>query len=93
MGNNRWHRLVCAKTISYWVRKVLCVAKAHMSPGSHWGAAASVALAAGISLVSILRAGDWARVPTLARHYFSHYITTMNWHQDSVQHVILGLSE
>ena len=34
LGNNRQHRPVCAKTISSWVRKVLCVAKAHMSPGS-----------------------------------------------------------
>ena len=55
-----------------------------MSPGSLQGAAASVALAAGVSLVSILQAGDWVRVSTTARHYFSHYITTMNWHQDSV---------
>ena len=75
LGNNRQHRPVCAKTISSWVRKVLCVAKAHMSLGSLWGAAASAALAAGVSLVSILQAGDWARVSTLARHYFStlHY--------------------
>ena len=28
-----------------------------------------------------------------ARHYFSTYITTMDWHQDSVQHAVLGLSE
>ena len=31
LGNNRQHLLVCAKTISSRVRKVLCVAKAHMS--------------------------------------------------------------
>ena len=30
LGNNRQHRPVCAQTIS-WVRKVLGVAKAHMS--------------------------------------------------------------
>ena len=36
-GNNRKHRPICAKTISSWVRKVLCVAKAHMSPGSLLG--------------------------------------------------------
>ena len=24
LGNNRQHRPVCAKTISFWVRKVLC---------------------------------------------------------------------
>ena len=57
------------------------------------GAAVSVALVAGISLVSILQAGDRARVSTPARHYFSTYITTMDWHQDSVQHAELGLSE
>ena len=67
--------------------------KAHMSPGSLWGTAASAALVAGVSLVSILQARDWARVSTPARHYFSPYITTMDWHQDSVQHAMLGLSE
>ena len=65
----------------------------HMSPGCLLGAAASAALVAGVSLVSILQAGDWARVSTLARHYFSPYITTMDWHQDSVQCAVLGLSE
>ena len=64
--------LFCAKSISAWVRKVLCVAKAHMSLGSVWGAAAFVA---SVSLVSILQAGDWARVSTPAKHYFSTYIT------------------
>ena len=62
----------------------------HICP---WGTAASAALAAGVSLVSILQAGDWARVSTPARHYFSTYITTMDWHQDSVQHAVLHLSE
>ena len=89
LGNNRQHWPVCAKTISSWVRKVLCVAKAHMS----LGVAASATLAAGVSLVSILQAGDWARVSTPARHYFSTYITTTDQHQDSVQHAVLGLSE
>ena len=37
LGNNRQHWPVCAKTISSWVRKVLCVAKAPMSLGSLWG--------------------------------------------------------
>ena len=68
-GNNRQHRPVCAKTISSWVRKFLCVAKARMSLGSLRRAAASVALVAGASLVSILLAGDCAKVSTPARHY------------------------
>ena len=34
------------------------------------GTAASAALAAGVSLVSILQAGDWAQVSAPARHYF-----------------------
>ena len=93
LGNNRQHRPVCAKTISSWVRKVLGVAKAHMSLGSLQGVAASAALAAGVSLVTILQAGDWTRVSTPARHYFSTYITTTDQHQDSVQHAMLGLSE
>ena len=93
LGNNRQLWPVCAKTISSWVRKVLCVAKAHMSPGSLWGVATSAALAAGVSLVTILQAGDWTRVSTPARYYFSTYITTIDWHLDSVQHAVLGLSE
>ena len=93
LGHNRQHWPVCAKTISSWVWKVLGVAKAHMSPGSLWRVAASAALAAGVSLVTILQAGDWTRVSTLARHYFSTYITMTDRHQDSVQHAMLGLSE
>ena len=58
--------------------------------GSLQGAAA---LATGVSLVSILQAGDWANVPTLARHYFSPYITTTDWHQYYVQCAVLVLSE
>ena len=57
------------------------------------GAAASAALAAGVSLVCILQAEDLARVSTPARYYFSPYITTMDQHQDSIQHAVLGLSE
>ena len=49
-----------------------------MSPGFLQGVAASAALAAGVSLVTILQAGDWARVSAPARHYFSTYITTMD---------------
>ena len=93
LGNNRQHWAVCAKTISSWVRKVLCVAKVHMSLGTLWGVAASTALAAGVSLMTIMQAGDWARVSTPARHYFSTYITTTDWHQDSVQCAVLGLNE
>ena len=93
LGNNRQHRHVCAKTISSWIRKVLCVAKAHMSLGCLWRAAAFAALAAGFFLVPILQTGDWANISTPARHYFSSYITTTDWHQDSVQHAVLALSE
>ena len=85
--------LVCPKTISSWVRKVLCVAKLHMSPGSLHGAAASAAIVAGVSLVSTLQVGDWAKVSTPPRHYFSTYIITMDQHQNSVQHAVLDLSE
>ena len=64
-----------------------------MSQGSLWGVAASAALPAGVSLVTILQEGDWARVSTPAMHYFSTYIPTMHQHQDSVLHAVLGLSE
>ena len=41
-----------------------------MSLGFLQGVAVSAALAAGVSLVTILQAADWARVSTPARHYF-----------------------
>ena len=91
--NNRMHMQICAKTIYSWVRKVLCIAIAHMSLGSLWGAAAPVALAAGVSLVFILQVGDRAGVSTPARQYFSNHITPTDQLQDSVQCVVLGLSE
>ena len=84
--------MVCAKTISSRVRKVLCCYSPYAS-GFSLGAASSAAILGGISLMSILQAGDWARVSTLARYYFSTYITTTDQHQDSVQYAVLGLSE
>ena len=93
LGNNRHYKSVCAKTISCWVREVLCVIKACMSLDSLWSAAASVVIVAGVSLVSILQVGDWDRVSTQARHYFPTYITATGWHQDFVHCAVLGLSE
>ena len=49
---------VCVKKISSWVRKVWCMAMTCMSLGTLQGAAASAALATGVSLVSILQVGD-----------------------------------
>ena len=60
---------------------------------THWGGATSAVLVAGVSLLSILQAGDWARVSTPGRHDFSFYIPTMDWHQDPVQCILLSLSE
>ena len=34
LGNNRQHIPLSAKTICPWVRKVLCIGKAHMSLGT-----------------------------------------------------------
>ena len=62
----------------------------HICLGSFQGVAASAALAGGVSLVTILQAGDWARVSMPARHYFSTYITTIDWLQDSLQHAVMG---
>ena len=55
LGKNRKHRPICSKTISSWVRKVLCAAKVHMSLSFSWVAAALVAV---VSLVSSLQVGD-----------------------------------
>ena len=69
-----------AKIISYWVRNVLGVTVVYMLPVILHGALVSAAFAAGISMVSILQAGDWARVSTPAKYYFSNYITTSDHH-------------
>ena len=92
-GNNRLHIPVCDRMISSWARKVLSMAMACMSLCTLQGVAASAALMAGVSLMSIMPAGDLARISTPARHYFSTYITTTDQHQDSVQHSVLGLRE
>ena len=48
-----------------------------MSLDTLQGAAASAALVAGVSLVSILQQGDWARVSTPARHYCFQHISLL----------------
>ena len=53
-----------------------------MSQGNLQGAVVSMGFVADVSLVSILQAGDWARVSTPARHFHA-YITTTDWHQNS----------
>ena len=60
-----------------------------MSLGTLWCAAA---LVADVSLEAILQVGDLARVCAPDRHYYFRYITTMDWHQDSVQQIISQLS-
>ena len=50
---------ICTKMISSWVRKVLGISKTQLSLSILHGAAVSAALVAGVSLVSILQAGNW----------------------------------
>ena len=79
--------------ISSGVRKVLGIAWANITLGIVWGTATSATLASGVSLVSILQAGELVRVSTSGRHYFSAYHTATNQHSDSVQHAVLDHSE
>ena len=51
-------------------KESISIAMACMSLGTLWGAAASAALAVDVFHVSILQAGDWARISSQARHYF-----------------------
>ena len=51
----------------------------------------SEALVAGVSLVSILKAGDWARVHNPAGHYFSTYITNTDQHHTLCSKLSLAL--
>ena len=84
---------VCAKTISLWLQKDLSMAERHMSLGTHWGTVETIALVAGVSLVSILQEGDMARVFSPTRHYFITYIIAAYRNKDPGQYAVLGLSE
>ena len=53
----------CMSMIAFWVRTVLSNAKAYVSEYS-LGCCSIVALVAGVFLMLILQAGDWATVPT-----------------------------
>ena len=66
--------LVCAFC---WVRKVLGIGKAHMSPSTLCCAALCAGLASGVSLVSILQTGDWTRVSSLPDITF--LLTVLLW--------------
>ena len=77
---------VSVKTISSWVRKVLSIAMDTIQ-----GASVSAALAASVTLVSILQSSDWGRVSTSARNLF--FLTYTDQHQYLVQHAALGFSE
>ena len=55
---------LCAKMIYSWIRNVLGITKAHISPGTHHVGVVSAALVSGVSLLSILQTGDWATVST-----------------------------
>ena len=65
----------------------------HMSLGTPQGVATSEALVVSVCLMSILQAGDWARVSTPAGCHFSIYITTTDWDRDYIQHTAIYLSE
>ena len=56
-GDHRQYKLVYARKISSWVRKILSIAKTCMFLGTHCGAAVSVALVVGVSPVFILLTG------------------------------------
>ena len=51
------------------------------------------ALLVGVSLVSILQAVDLASVYSSLTLFFLTYVTSRDWHHDSLQHAVLILSE
>ena len=64
-----------------------------MAEGTVQCATACVALADGISEVSILLAGNWALVSPVTKNYFITYTFATDWHQNSFQYAVLGSSE
>ena len=82
---------VCVKTISSGIKKVL-FSRAHIS-GHSPGCYSVCSFDSWCLPGSILQAGDWGSNSTPARHYFSTYISTTDWHKDLVHHTALGLTE
>ena len=66
---------------------------AHTPLGTLQGAAVSTALVVGVSLESILLAGDWVSSSTPVRQYISTYITTTCCQQDIVQQTLFSPSK
>ena len=66
--NDNWGTCQYIPHNFFWMRKGLGIVKAHVSLGTLQGAAEPAALAASISLVSILQAGDWATCSTSDGH-------------------------
>ena len=63
---------VSGNTVGRWIKSFLGQAGvdiSQFSAHSTRGAAASKAIASGISMDSILRSGDWSRETTFAKHY------------------------
>ena len=86
IGSTGWSML---KPFSSWVMKVLSVAKAHVR-----------VLSGGLQPLQLVCpwCPSWRQVtgPEFLHQLgtnFSTYITTMDWHQDSVQHAVQGLCE
>ena len=71
---------VCSKMISSWTGTVLSIVKGHVSPAIIQGAVLVVVFVAGVSLVSMLQAGDWFRVSTPPRYCFSTHVTATDQH-------------
>ena len=75
--NNNWIIIVstclpvCSKIISFWAREVLSIAKAICFHVLFMVLHHLQLLAVSVSLVSILHAGNWAKISTVARHCLS----------------------
>ena len=78
----------CVTSLSSWDKKVLSIVKSHVSQYP----VVSAAFQVGASLVSVLQARlGQSFYPS--QTFSSCYITTMGWHQDSIEWAVLGLCE
>jgi len=79
-------------TIASWVKQVISMAGASMSPGFTRNFSASLAVAKNVPLHSILSAGNWASVRTPSKHYFHVVVSQENVDQDAIQRAVLSLT-
>ena len=67
---NRPHNTVSPATVCRWLKSVITMSSQSGSGGSTRSVSASTGIGRGLTIDSIVKAGDWARSRTFKNHYY-----------------------